>query len=70
MRKETSYPSEINFSILKVIDNVNKHDSINFDTNDELSDFENDIIQQTIYRVSKGNAFQKTTVNTTTRTYR
>ena len=28
-RKETSSPSEINLSIVKVIDNVNKHDSIN-----------------------------------------
>ena len=59
-RKETSSPSEINFSIVKVIDNVNKHDSINFDANDELSDFKNDIVQQTIQRVSKGDSVGKT----------
>ena len=47
-RKETSSPSEIIFSIVKVIDIVNKHDSINFDTNDELSDFKNDTGQRTI----------------------
>ena len=47
-RKETSPPSEINFSIVKVIDNVNKHDSINSDISDELSDFKNDIVQRTI----------------------
>ena len=47
-RKEILSPSEIIFSIVKVIDKVNKHDSINFDTNDELSDFKNDIFQRTI----------------------
>ena len=61
MPKETSSPSEINFSIVKVIDNVNKHDSINFNINNELSDFKNDIVQQTIERVSKGDTFRKTT---------
>ena len=40
-RKETSSPSEINFSIVKVIDNVNKR-NVNFDINDELSDFKNE----------------------------
>ena len=59
-RKETSSPSEITFSIVKVIDDVNKHDSINFDTNDELSDFKNDIVQRTIQRVSEGDAVGKT----------
>ena len=58
-RRETSSPSEITFSIVKVIDNVNKHD-INFDTNDELSDFKNDIVQRTIQRVSEGDAVGKT----------
>ena len=59
-RKETSSPNEITFSIVKVIDDVNKHDSINFDTNDELSDFKNDIVQRTIQRVSEGDAVGKT----------
>ena len=60
-RKETLSPSEIKFSIVKVIDNVNKHDSINFDTNDELSDFKNDIVQQAIQRASKSNTVGKRT---------
>ena len=59
-RKETSSPSELTFSVVQVIDNINKHDSINFDTNDELSDFKNDIVQQTIQRVSEGDAVGKT----------
>ena len=48
MRKETSSPSEMNFSIVKVIDNVNKQDSINSEISNELSDFKNDIVHQTI----------------------
>ena len=59
-RKESS-PSEINFSSVKVIDNVNKHDSTNFDTSDELSDFKNDIVQRTIQRVSESDTVGKTT---------
>ena len=59
-RKETS-PSEINFSIVKVIDDVNKHYSINYDIDDEISDFKSDIVQQTIQRVSEGNTVGKTT---------
>ena len=58
-RKKAS-PSEINFSIVKVIDNVSKHDSVNFDNNDEISDFKNDIIQRTILRVSERNTVRKT----------
>ena len=54
-------PSEIIFSIVKVIDKVNKHDSINFDTNDELSDFKNDIFQRTIQRVSESDTVRKKT---------
>ena len=61
MWKETSSPSEINSSIVKVIDNINKHDSINSDIKDELSDFKNDIIQRTIPWVSEGNTVGKTT---------
>ena len=60
-RKETSSPSEINCSIVKVIGNVNKHDSINFDINDELSDFKNDIVKRTIQQVSESNTVGKTT---------
>ena len=59
-RKETSSPSELTFSVVQVIDNINKHDSINFDTNDELIDFRNDIVQRTIQRGNEGDAFGKT----------
>ena len=57
-RKETSSPSQIIFSIVKVIDNGNKDDSINSDISDELSDFKNDIVQRTIQRVSEGDSKQ------------
>ena len=57
-RKETSSPSQIIFSIVKVIDNGNKDDSINSDISDELSDFKNDIVQRTIQRVSEGESKQ------------
>ena len=59
-REETSSSSELNFSIVKVIDNVSKHDSINFEINDKISDFKNDIVQQTILRVNKWNTVRKT----------
>ena len=53
VKEETSSPVEINFSIVKLIDNINKQDSINFDVNDELSDFTNDNVQQRIQRASE-----------------
>ena len=58
-RKETLSPGEINFSIVKVIDNVNKDDSINFDINDEQSDFKNDIVQRTIQRANESDTVGK-----------
>ena len=60
-RKETSSPSEKNCSIVKVIDNANKHGSINFDDNDEVSDFKNNIVQRTIQRASKSYTFREAT---------
>ena len=42
VRKETSSPVEINFSIVKVIDSINKHDNIYSEISDELRDFKND----------------------------
>ena len=59
-RKETLSPSEINFSIVKVIGNKNKHDSINSDVSDELSDFKNNIVQRTIQRASEDESVGKT----------
>ena len=63
VREETSSPVEINFSIVKLIDNVNKQDSINFDVNDELSDFTNDNVQQQIQRASESGSFREKTID-------
>ena len=52
VRKETS-PFEIRFSIVKVIDNTNRHDTIYSQISDELSDFKNDNVQWTIQRTSE-----------------
>ena len=53
LRKETSSASEIAFSIVKVIDKKNRHNSIYSEISDQLSDFKNDIVQRTIQRVSE-----------------
>ena len=51
--KETSSPFEISFSIVKVIDNTNRHDAIYSEISDELSDFKNGNVQWTIQRTSE-----------------
>ena len=48
VKKETTFTSKITFSIVKVIDKTNRHNTIYSEINDELSDFKNDIAQQTI----------------------
>ena len=53
VRKETSFSFEINFSIVKVIDNTNRHDGIYSEISYELSDFKNDNVQSTIQRTSE-----------------
>ena len=63
VREETSSPVEINFSIVKLIDNINKQDSINFDVNDDLSDFTNDNVQQRIQRASESGSFREKTTD-------
>ena len=45
VRKQTSPTSEMIFSIVNLIDKTNRNDNIYFETNDELSDFNNDNIQ-------------------------
>ena len=60
-RKETSSPFEINFSIVKVINNTIRHDTIYSEISDELSDFKNDNVQRTIQRTSKSNSVRGTT---------
>ena len=61
VRKETSSPVEINFSIVKVIDSINKHDNIYSEISDELSDFKNDKVQRKIQRTSESNFVRETT---------
>ena len=63
VREETSSPVEINFSIVKLIDNINKQDSINFDVNDKLSDFTNDNVQQRIQGASESDSFREKTTD-------
>ena len=48
VRKETRSASEITFSIVKVIDKTNRHDTIYSEISDRLSNFKNDILQQTM----------------------
>ena len=45
VRKETPSARKINCSIVKVIDKTNRHDAIYSEISDELSDFENDLVQ-------------------------
>ena len=60
VRKETSSPVEINFSIVKVIDSINKHDNIYSEISDELSDFKNDNVQRKIQRTSESDFVRET----------
>ena len=60
VRKETSSPVEINFSIVKVIDIINKHDNIYSEISDELSDFKNDNVQRKIQRTSESDFVRET----------
>ena len=53
VRKETSFGTEINFSIDKVIDKTNRNDTIYSEISVESSDFKNGIVQRTIQRTSK-----------------
>ena len=61
VRQETLSLSEINFSIVKVIDNSNKDDNISSEISDELSDFKYDDVQRTVQRISESNTVRKTT---------
>ena len=61
VRQETSSLSEINFSIVKVIDNSNEDDNIYFEISDELSNFKNDEVQRPIQRISESNTVRKIT---------
>ena len=48
VRKQTVSSLEINFSTVKVIDNKNRQNAIYSEISDELRDFKNDNVQQTI----------------------
>lgn len=56
MRKQTSTTGEIIFSIIKLIDKINRNDSIYFEINKELTDFDNVQVQykRPIQRISGG----------------
>ena len=60
-RKETSSPSKVNFSVLKITDKRNRHDTIYSEISDELSDFKNDIVQRTIQQTSGNDLGLETT---------
>ena len=61
VRRETLYPSEINFSIVEVIDSTNRQDGIYSDISSELSNFKDDNIQQTVQKISKSDTCRETT---------
>ena len=60
MRKQAS-ASEIKFSIIKVINKINKNGCIYFEIDNELSDFNNDSAQskRPIQRISKSDIVRK-----------
>ena len=53
------------FSVVKIIDKTNRHDTIYSEISDELSDFKNDIVQlrKRIQRTSESNFSRETTGN-------
>ena len=57
-------PSEINFSIVKVIDNLNRH-NIYSEISDELTDFKNDSVQRTVQLASESDFVRETTTSRT-----
>ena len=59
VRKETPSAGKITFSIVKVIDKTNRHDTIYSEISDELSDFKNDIVQRTIQRTSESGSVRE-----------
>ena len=61
MRQQTSQASEINVSIVEVIDNIDRNNGIYSEVGDELSNLKNDNIQPTIQRTSESNTLRMTT---------
>lgn len=55
VRKQTVSSLEINFSTVKVIDNKNRQNAIYSEISDELRDFKNDNVQQTIRWAGENN---------------
>ena len=60
VRKESSSPFEKNFSIVKVLDNISKQDTIYSEVSDKLSDFKNDNVQRTMQRTSESDSVKGT----------
>ena len=57
---QTSFTSEIIFSIAKTIDKTNRNNNIYFEINNELSDFKNDNIHQ---QISEGDTPRETSTD-------
>ena len=53
LRKETPSTIKITFSIVKVIDKTNKHNSIYSEISNELSDFKNDNFNEQFNKLVK-----------------
>ena len=60
VRREILYPTEINFSIVKVIDSTNRQDGIYSEISSELSNFKDDNIQRTVQQISKSDTCRET----------
>ena len=61
--KQTSPSSDITFSIVKLIDKTNKNNHIHFETNGELSDFNNDSDKRTLQQIRGVNISRSITTN-------
>ena len=59
VRKETLPLFEVNFSIVKVVDNTNRQNVIYSKISEELTDFKNDYFQSTIQQVSESDLIRK-----------
>ena len=59
MRKGIACPSEINFSIVKEVDNPKRHDNIYSEISDKLIYFKNDNVQWTVQRASESDSIRE-----------
>ena len=71
VRKQTPTTNKIIFSIVNLIDKINKNDNTYFEISEELSDFNNDNVQykRPIQRVSESNIIGTTSTDRKQRQY-